>query len=558
VDEPACLGVPPYISPYPRYIAGAMAEQGISNDNIHYLTIDQVRQGQGQDILGKVGLIVIIAGMTVPGKYLRGTPINLGEISDIARVIGDAQLVLGGPIRLGYGSQGGIKVAGLDLPGITLARKDIEAFVYDMLIPPSGLKDPNSVAHRMRSTSEIAKWGARGAFVIKQHPDYPYVMCELETYRGCARQNHCSFCTEAFYGDADFRNIEDVVAEVEALYSNGARYFRIGRQPDLFSYMAKDTGGDIPVPQPEALEQLYKGIRNAAPDLRVLHMDNANPGTIATYPEESEKIARIIVKYHTPGDVAAMGMESADPQVVRANCLKAMPEDVLEAVQLINRIGGAQGNNGMPELLPGLNLIHGLKGESEETFHHNFQFLKGLLDSNLAVRRINIRQVMSFPGTPMWQEDKTYRFHKQFIKFKEKVRKEIDLPMLERLVPVGRVLKDVMCEVSDSITFGRQLASYPLLVGIPAALPLGRFIDVTVTGHGYRSITGIPYPLDINNAVPRLISELPGVGKKRARSILKARPYRDKDDLLGRLENMENILPYITVESIHDASRRMH
>jgi len=88
-------------------------------------------------------------------------------------------------------------------------------------------------------------------------------------------------------------------------------------------------------------------------------------------------------------------------------------------------------------------------------------------------------------------------------------------------------------------------------VGIPAKLPLGRFIDVTVTGHGYRSITGIPYPLDINHAVPRLIGELPGVGKKRARNILKARPYRDKDDLLGKLENMENILPYIifTVEN---------
>lgn len=529
-----------------------MAEQGISIDHIHYLTIDQVRQGQGQDIIGKIALIVIIAGMTVPGRYLRGTPINPGEIGDIARAAGDTPVVLGGPIRLGYGSRGGMKAVAMDTRDIIPAKGDIEAFVYDILASPAGLQDPATVAHRMRSTSEIAQWGVRGAFIIRQHPDYPYVMCELETYRGCARQDHCSFCTEPFYGDADFREIRDVVNEVEALYGYGARYFRIGRQPDLFGYLAKDTGGDIPVPRPEALERLYRGIRSAAPDLRVLHMDNANPATIAAYPEESEAIARIIVKYHTPGDVAAMGMESADPRVVRANYLKAMPEDVLEAVRLINRVGGARGDNGLPELLPGLNFIHGLKGESEETSYLNFQFLEGLLDSDLLVRRINIRQVMAFPGTRIWQEDTAYRYHKQFIQFKDRVRKEIDMPMLERLAPVGTVLKDVMCEISGSITFGRQMASYPLLVGIPGAMPLKQFIDVTVTGHGHRSISGIPYPLDINHAVPRLIGELPGVGKKRARNILKGRPYRDKDDLLAQLENMENILPYITIENEYD------
>jgi len=51
------------------------------------------------------------------------------------------------------------------------------------------------------------------------------VMCELETYRGCPRHSHCSFCTEPFYGKPDFREIADVVNEVSALYENGARYF---------------------------------------------------------------------------------------------------------------------------------------------------------------------------------------------------------------------------------------------------------------------------------------------------------------------------------------------
>ena len=147
-------------------------------------------------------------------------------------------------------------------------------------------KDPGAVAHRMRTTSEIGRWGEKGAFIITQHPDYPYVMCELETYRGCPRHSHCSFCTEPFYGKPDFREIADVVNEVSALYKNGARYFRMGRQPDLFMYRSKKG-----VPDPDAIEELYSGIRNAAPDLRVLHMDNANPVTISKYPDESRKIA---------------------------------------------------------------------------------------------------------------------------------------------------------------------------------------------------------------------------------------------------------------------------
>src|SRR5659263_190247 len=195
-------------------------------------------------------------------------------------------------------------------------------------------KDPASVQHRMRTTGEIGRWGGSGAFIITQHPDYPYVMCELETYRGCPRHSHCSFCTEPFYGKPDFREINDVVIEVSALYENGARYFRLGRQPDLFMYRSKNG-----VPDPDALEELYSGIRTVAPDLKVLHMDNANPVTISKYPDESRKIAEIIVKYHTSGDVAALGMESADPDVICANDLKATPDEVFEAIKLLNEVG---------------------------------------------------------------------------------------------------------------------------------------------------------------------------------------------------------------------------
>lgn len=565
VDEPACLGVPPYLSPYPRYIAGALRERGLSENDIHYLTIDTLREnipGAGE-LIGKADLVVIIAGMTVPGKYLRASPISPGEIEAIFGAAKGIK-VMGGPIRLGFSSEGGRAAkgteSGISLGDAVLAKMDIEAFIYDLFEDgiggerstgsfPVRLKDQESIEHRFRTTSEIGCWGVRGAFLIRQHPDYPHCMCELETYRGCGRKVHCSFCTEPFYGSSDYRPVEDVVSEVSALYSYGARYFRIGRQPDLFSYHGTDAGGPVPKPVPEVLERLYKGIRNSAPGLSVLHMDNANPITLATYPEESEQILKTIVKFHTPGDVAAFGMETADPAVVAANSLKATSEEVFEAIRLVNRFGAVRGANGLPEILPGINFVHGLMGETKKTFQLNYAFLQKVLDSGLLLRRINIRQVMAFPGTPMYGRDEAAKKHKKlFLDYKERVRKNIDLPMLRKVVPEGTVLRDVMCEVHDrEITFGRQIGSYPLLVGIPSLLPLRKFTDITVTGHGMRSITGIPYPLHINSASPTLIRFLPGIGKKAAASIAAGIPYSNRDDFLKRVSEGEKVVDFIEI-----------
>jgi radical SAM superfamily enzyme with C-terminal helix-hairpin-helix motif len=156
---------------------------------------------------------------------------------------------------------------------------------------------------------------------------------------------------------------------------------------------------------------------------------------------------------------------------------------------------------------------------------------------------------MSFPGTPIYGKDEATRKHKKlFLDYKERVRKNIDLSMLRRVVPEGTILRDVMCEVHEKgITFGRQIGSYPLLVGIPASLPLRKFTDVTVTGHGMRSITGIPYPLSINAASPDLIRELPGLSKKAADSIIAGVPYTDREDFLRRISEGNRLLQFIEI-----------
>ena len=43
IDDPAALGVPPYISPIIRAIAGAALDAGA--DRVEYVTIDMIRRG---------------------------------------------------------------------------------------------------------------------------------------------------------------------------------------------------------------------------------------------------------------------------------------------------------------------------------------------------------------------------------------------------------------------------------------------------------------------------------------------------------------------------------
>ncbi|GAH90388.1 unnamed protein product, partial [marine sediment metagenome] len=255
--------------------------------------------------------------------------------------------------------------------------------------------------------------------------------------------------------------------------------------------MAKGAGElEFPQPNPEAIEKLFSGIRTFAPDLKTLHIDNANPGIIARYPKECRRIAKTIIKYHTSGDVAAFGVESVDPVVIKKNNLKASPDEIMSAIRLLNEVGSKRGESGLSELLPGLNFVFGLIGETKDTFTLDFEFLKQIYDNHLLVRRINLRQVIPIPNTKMHSfGNKNIKRHKaEFKRFKRKVREQIERPMLKRLIPPGTILKDVFTEVYDGkLTFGRQLGSYPLLVGIPGVFPLDRFFDVNIVDYGYRS-----------------------------------------------------------------------
>ena len=547
VDEPTCLGVPPYISPYPRYIAGAVWESD-PHARVSYLTIDQLRNDKA--LLGHCAtadVLVVIAGMAVPGRYLSGLPMSPREcVTFLENMEKPVKLLCGPAARYGFGTAGGRQM--ISTEAVTdvfdvIATGDAEVVTSEVLRHKLNTEniDPSSCRS---SPSSIKNFAIRGAAVVKQHPFFPeYLITEIETYRGCSRSitGGCSFCSEPSKGPPSFRAQDDICSEITALYKAGIRHVRIGNQPCIFSYMARGAGEvEFPQPDPDSVERLFRGIRTNAPDLKTLHIDNANPGILARYPQESRRIAKTIIKYHSSGDVAALGVESVDPVVIRQNNLKASPEEALAAVKLLNDIGSARGPTGLPELLPGLNFVFGLKGETRETFELDFEFLNTIAKQGLLVRRINLRQVIPIPGTSMAEiGERNVRRHKAlFQRFKRKVRETIERPMLARLVPPGTILTGLYAELYEGkLTFARQLGSYPLLVGIPGVFPLHRFYDAKVVDYGYRSITAVPYPLDINTAPRETLEAVPGIGKKRAIRIFAHRPYRCMQDLNDALDD---------------------
>ena len=510
IDDPAALGVPPYISPMIRSVAGAALDAGA--DRVEYLTIDMIRKGAA---IPDASVSVVLSGNTVPGKYLRTMPMSLKELEALL------------PRLKGWRMIGGSAASSPVAERFDFAiRRDLAASLYDGMVG-------KEVGERLRNLDEWNRWMLLGADTVTHHQDFPEpLIAEIESYRGCHRFScgGCSYCIEPTKGRPLMRSPDDIIEEASRLRALGVRNLRVGGQTCIVSYGA-DPDDPVPTPVPEKVEELFEGLDSLGFD--VLHVDNANPAVIASHPEEAEQVLETLASRCTPGNVLALGMESADPRVVTENNLNSTADQVLEAVRAINRCGGERGENGMPRMLPGINIVCGLDGETPASYSMDMDVLKRIRDEGLMIRRINIRQVL-----PVRREFSVKVDQRRFKAFKEQVRDEVDAPMQERVVPYGTVLKDVYMELHDgSTTFGRQIGSYPLLVGVPYKVETERFADVYITGWGRRSITGVTWPFDINAMPMSAMAALPGIGKKRAQRLAAERPFEGFDDLLAVLED---------------------
>lgn len=512
-DEPAGLGVPPYLGTYPRYLFGKLRSEKSEHNQIYYLTIDDLRlflkyknkkpetklsektnikihnttknSPNIRQILENAEEIYFVLGVHVPGKYLAAEPGTLRELnmllSELSRRITlNAKKILTGPAATEFGTR---------LEGGKFAEKQ-DLSMFDEV--NSELVD---------DYDEIAAFAGLGSEIVEQIANkegWNYIIAEIETARGCKKSVACSFCTEPLKHKLEFRKINDIVDEVKALNSHGIKYFRLGKQSDFFSWSAED------------IEEMLSRIRKECDanngkgkGIEVLHIDNVDPANV------TEEKVKLVVKYCTPGNVAALGAETFDKDVAKANNLNSSPEMTMRAVKILNRHGAERGEedeeryNGMSKFLPGINIIFGLIDESRKTHAENMKYFQQILDENLLLRRINIRQVAIFTGTQIEREcgNKFLRKNKKYYwKWRDEIRQKIDNEMLKRLVPVGTILKDCIAEIYDGkTTFLRQIGTYPLIIGVKAKadakkgeerLELGKFYNIKVKDYMLRSVVG--------------------------------------------------------------------
>ncbi|MBI2659298.1 radical SAM protein, partial [Candidatus Woesearchaeota archaeon] len=151
-DEPAGLGVPPYLGTYPRYIAGCL------DSDVAYLTVDDLRlwkkyygvihetkKSQKTDIttynltinhenipkiLSETETLIVVLGVHVPGKYLSAIPGTLNEIMPMIMDL-KCKKILTGPAVFGTQLFGGRFYEKADLSVFDKVDYGMFNFKYD-------------------------------------------------------------------------------------------------------------------------------------------------------------------------------------------------------------------------------------------------------------------------------------------------------------------------------------------------------------------------------------------------------------------------------------------
>lgn len=489
-DEPSGYGVRPYLGIHQLHLSQALRSQGLDH---YYLTIDDLRYcsrgilGDSENtdlstynrtrncddalrILHDAEIIYIVMGCFVDYSYFSSIPPKSDEVYGYLKGTEGRKILF-----YVLGTVGGISPDYQNSPLSTIIDRVEFGNTYRFVLEGSsssegsGLLDPNYDALDRISACETP--------IIPQLR-YP-IIAEIETGTGC-NTPFCTFCIESVRAlKVVFRDPESIIKQIKCLYDSGVRHFRLGRQPDFYHYQKQDV---------RQMERLLAGIREACPDIEMLHIDNANITSVIT--KKGTEITKLIVCYCTSGNIAPLGVESFDSRIKRAIRKVGTSEQALKAVEVINEYGQVRGDDGLPTLLPGINLIYGLPGQTEVTHRINLEYLDRILTSEWMTRRLFFRKMtcpagVSFSGGPTANEEYNTWFND--------ILERYVMPMQTRVYPIGTVLKDfreIVWKNGDS--YLRKLATCSDRVAVRnKKLEPYRSYDIRVTENlGYRLLAG--------------------------------------------------------------------
>lgn len=475
-DEPSGLGAPPYLSVHSRYLAGALKYAG---QDYEYINIDDLRVFSGEVLefekslnkrtinynytipqikkfLDDCDTIYVVMGCFVDYKYLSCEPPTFYEIEKLLSNYKAKNIIL----MYALGSKI-VTREELDntLPP-NLFNKVIFGNFYNYII----FDNENDYLPHYEILKEVSKYSSDIVSKIRRPLIY-----EIETAIGCNRKPGCKFCIESIRGiNHTSRLVDDIVDEIKELYKNGVRYFRLGRQPNFYAYFNSD---------PQKVEELFLKIWESCPNIQVLHIDNVSPHNVNT--PRGKEITKLCAKYCTSGNIAPFGVESFDPKVRELNNLNGSIDDIFKSIEIINDAGKEITENGTRKYLPGINIIYGLNGQSEETLKHNLKAFKYILD-HFYVRRIFVRNLTSPHGEQFGEGNKN-----GFEYFKSQIIKNFSLPMLKKVYPIGTIIKNERVEMYlDGNSILRQMGTCPERIVIKnKKLNLDEFYTIKVIGY---------------------------------------------------------------------------
>lgn len=473
-DEPSGYGARPYLGTHQIHLAQALSYK---HEPFSYLTIDDLRFANGEqetentnirilnktknaansiDIINNAEIIYIVMGCFVEYEYFSCVPPTINEVYELLKN-SSAQKIL-------------FYVLGVDNNICDEYKRSNLAQIMDKVCIGNTyrfvLENSSSDNFLIPNYDLLQKISNQPVDIIEQL-NYP-ILAEIETGTGCNTPT-CSYCIEAKrHIRPTYREPQIIVNQIKTLYNCGVRHFRLGRQPNFFHYQYNSI---------EKLHELLAGIREQCPDIETLHIDNVNMNSVVE--PHGKDFVKLVVKYCTDGNVSPFGIESFDDDVRKSTRIYGKSDKIIKAIEIINEYGTEIGKNGFPKFLPGINLMHGLPGQTEKTHHINMAFLEDIYNKNLQTHRLFYRYMTPSEGTITINNDRDLQYYNQC---KQEIMQDFVMPMQKRVYPSGRILKsfrEVIVKNGTSILRTLGTCSIKIMIENKKLEPYGTY-DVQI------------------------------------------------------------------------------